>query len=286
MSHYKLKEVRHGRYLFNTHDTYIGRSLDYYGEWSDAEIWLFGQIVRPGDTVLEAGANIGAHTVWLSRAVAHGQVFAFEPARHTHQLLCANLALNGCLNVHALQQAIGSQNTSVDFPLIDPGQPNNFGAVSLISTTGFPVEKVPQVTLDTLALDRLDFIKADIEGMELQLLQGGLETIARHRPVLYLEMTAQEGSKTGNRDALLGLLSPLHYQAYYFIAPMFNPQNFFCQTDDIFNAVSLDILCVPHEKVEVLGLSQAQVGDGRLEIGNGAIGFEGEPWSSARLRYR
>ena len=286
MSFYKLKDMRHGRYLFNTNDTYIGRSLDFYGEWSDAEIWLFGQIVRPGDTVLEAGANIGSHTVWLSRAAAPGKVYAFEPARHTHQLLCANLALNGCLNVHARQQAVGQTSGTVNFPLVDPSQPNNFGAVSLIGLDDFPSEKVSQVALDALEFDRLDFIKADIEGLELQMLQGALKTIAQHRPVLYLEVTPLPDRNTGNRDDLLALLVPLDYAAYYFFAPMFNPNNFFGQTQDIFNAISLDLLCVPHEKLEVSGLTTAQAGDGRLEIKPGSVVFLGNPWSNAKLRYR
>ena len=53
----RLKDCRHGRMLYNVNDRYIGRSLDLYGEFSEAEVELFRQIVRPGDIVVEVGAN-------------------------------------------------------------------------------------------------------------------------------------------------------------------------------------------------------------------------------------
>ena len=97
---YKLVAARHGRFFVNSNDTYVGNSMQHYGEWSEPEIALFEQVVRPGDTVLEAGANMGSHTVWLSKHVGQeGAVYAFEPARHTFQLLCANLVANDCLRL-------------------------------------------------------------------------------------------------------------------------------------------------------------------------------------------
>src|SRR5690606_28828206 len=99
---YGLRQCRHGPMLFNKRDLYVGRSLATYGEFSEAEIGLFRQILRPGGVVVEAGANIGAHTVPLARMVGEsGAVVAFEPQRLQFQLLCANLALNGMINVFA-----------------------------------------------------------------------------------------------------------------------------------------------------------------------------------------
>jgi hypothetical protein len=54
--------------MFHANDSYIGRSLDLYGEFSEGEIELFKQVVRPGMTVVDVGANIGAHTIYLSKA--------------------------------------------------------------------------------------------------------------------------------------------------------------------------------------------------------------------------
>src|SRR5437773_2697778 len=89
----RLKQCRHGMMLYNINDVYIGRSLDQYGEFSEGELDLFQQFVKPGQLILEVGANIGAHTVWLAQAVGStGTVLAFEPQRIVYQALCANLA--------------------------------------------------------------------------------------------------------------------------------------------------------------------------------------------------
>ena len=86
--------------LYNEHDIYIGRSLDLYGEFSEGECDVFRQLIQPGWTVLELGANIGSHTVFLAKRVGpSGRVIAFEPQRIVFQTLCANIALNNLLNV-------------------------------------------------------------------------------------------------------------------------------------------------------------------------------------------
>jgi len=62
-SHHKLVESRHGTFLFNSKDTWIGRSLDLYGEWSESEISLISNYIEDGDVVADVGANIGTFTV-------------------------------------------------------------------------------------------------------------------------------------------------------------------------------------------------------------------------------
>ncbi|MGZ2749543.1 FkbM family methyltransferase [Burkholderia stagnalis] len=286
MSLYELTDARHGRFVYNTNDKFVGRSLAIYGEWSEAEISLFRQIVREGDTVIEAGANIGTHTVFLSRAVgASGKVLAFEASRHTHQLLCANMALNECLNVHAIQKAIGEANGSALFPLMDPAQPGNFGEASLRSaSTAAATEEVAMQSIDALALERLDFIKADIEGHELALLVGAVEALRKFRPVVYLEIDCANGKPTGNRDELVNFLEPLGYAAFYYIAPMFNPANFRGVNEDHMGAISLDLVCVPVEKASMLGLTQAKAGDDAIHISPGSLTYNTLPWDHANFR--
>lgn len=99
----KLAACRDGVMLFNPLDSFVGRSLDLYGEFSRGEAAVFDQIVAPGDTVLDVGANIGAHTLWMARRVGPaGSVIAFEPQRAVFQTLCANMALNGMTNCRSL----------------------------------------------------------------------------------------------------------------------------------------------------------------------------------------
>ena len=94
MSFYETNNCRYGKMIYNKNDIHIGKSLSIYGEWSEPETFLFSQIVKSGNHVIEVGSNIGSHTIMLSKAVGeNGKVYAFEPQRHTFQLLCANLAL-------------------------------------------------------------------------------------------------------------------------------------------------------------------------------------------------
>src|SRR5687768_6606900 len=82
----RLKDCRYGRMLYNVNDLYVGRSLDLYGEFSEGEVEVFRQLVRPGDLVMDVGANVGAHTVWFAKAVGPGGVvLAFEPQRLVFQ---------------------------------------------------------------------------------------------------------------------------------------------------------------------------------------------------------
>ena len=115
----KLIEARHGTILYNKNDIYIGKSIEKYGEFSYLEAKIFEQICKAGDVVIEVGANIGAHTLYLSKLVGNGYVFAFEPQRLVFQNLCANLALNSISNVFAYQEAVSNENGTIIIPECD-----------------------------------------------------------------------------------------------------------------------------------------------------------------------
>jgi tRNA G46 methylase TrmB len=117
---HRSKPCRYGTMLYNIHDAYIGRSLDLYGEFSEGEVDVFRQMVKPGQVVLDVGANIGAHTLFLARAVAPGgQVLAFEPQRLVYQTLCASLALNHITNVYCWHAAVGRSRGELRLPSLD-----------------------------------------------------------------------------------------------------------------------------------------------------------------------
>src|SRR5262249_49184020 len=83
-----LRKCRHGYVLYNINDMYVGRSFDLYGEFSEEEALLFEQVSRPGDVVMDIGANIGAHTLVMAKRVGPtGKVLAFEPQRVVFQTL-------------------------------------------------------------------------------------------------------------------------------------------------------------------------------------------------------
>jgi FkbM family methyltransferase len=240
--------------IFNRHDVYVGGSLRKYGEFSHAETVVFSQLIGRGSLVLEIGSNIGAHTVDLSRlAGPEGQVWAFEPQRIPFQTLCANLALNSCANVVARQEAVGADAGSLLVPVLDPNERSNFGGLSLGDAGSG--EKVAVVTVDALDLPACHFLKADVEGMEVDVLRGAARTIEMYRPLMYVENDREERSAE-----LLGLIIDLGYEAYWHFAPLFNPDNFAGDAEDIFpRIISINVLCVPQERrMSVQGMRKVQ----------------------------
>lgn len=182
--------------LFNRFDSYVGRSFDLYGEYCEAEAALLRSLLRPG------------------------------------QLLCANLALNELVNVDARQAGLGSAPGTVSLPVVSPNQEFNFGGMPLTGhRTG---ETVAIETIDAIGLKTCRLIKADVEGMEREVLLGAEATIGRCRPIQFgAPLAADHGWR---------------YRAWWDRPPLYSPGNFARNAKYIFPKVhSRNIFCVPEE---------------------------------------
>jgi FkbM family methyltransferase len=235
----RIKRTLHGLMTYNINDVYIGRSLDLYGEYSAGEATLFAQLAPAGSVAVDVGANIGVLTLSLAQAVGpRGAVVAIEPQRAAYQLLCANLALNEIGNVHAFHAAAGRSPGSAFIQVPDQTKPGNFGGAELTATGG---ERVGMVSVDSLQLPACHFIKIDVEGQEQSVITGAAETIARFRPVLYVENDRRQQA-----PALIRQIRELDYIPYWHLPPLYNPDNFFGNPANVFPALfSIDMLCVP-----------------------------------------
>ena len=113
--------------------------------------WL-SKLVKPGQIVLDIGANIGSFTIPLSKLVGtEGEVHSYEAQRVVSQLLNANVAMNELNNVYVYNAAVGDNTNDINVPKIIYESEANYGAVSLVDTnwtTVGAVEKVSQVVLD------------------------------------------------------------------------------------------------------------------------------------------
>ncbi len=249
----QLAAGRDGYFLYNRNDYYIGRSIEQYGEFSALEMKLFGQICFPGQIVIEVGANIGAHTVGLARLVGReGRVLAFEPQRLPFQILCANMALNSIENVDCFWSALGSEDGFIDVPELNPEKTSNFGGVTLLGSQNG--RRVTCHTLDRyISLPRVDLIKIDVEGMEVDVLRGGERLLKQFKPMLYVENDRIEKSKE-----LIRLIAGFDYHMYWHFPPLFNPDNFFANGENSFpGVVSANMLCVHRDlQLRVRGLKE------------------------------
>ncbi|TAF70615.1 MAG: FkbM family methyltransferase, partial [Curvibacter sp.] len=134
-----------------------------------------------GDGVvgLDCGANLGVHTVeWAKALYGRGSVIAIEAQERIYYALAGNIAINNCFNAKAIHGAIGAEDGVLDIPVPDYLQPASFGSLELRQTAkseciGQAInaernQRVRMLTIDSLDLQRRDFIKIDVEGMELE----------------------------------------------------------------------------------------------------------------------
>lgn len=261
----RFADCCYGRFVFFTGDDTIFESMARYGEWAEAEVAIFSQFVRPGDTVVEAGANIGTHTLPLARLVGPaGRVHAFEPMICNNQMLSANIINNGVDNVRNYQMALGDTCEIVSFPQLWAHSVTNYGAVGLYSEADLPdAPRFPcgMATIDSLNLKRLDFIKIDVEGHEREVVLGGMESIAAYRPAIIVETINRFSltqSKTGHLHWLIDRLAPLGYSFWHLVTPVYNTRNWRADPINIFAGLaSHDLLCLPAERFVVSGLPDA-----------------------------
>lgn len=245
-----IKECRIGLMMYNINDLIGGRGLDIYGEAKWADVELLGQILRPGDVVVDVGANIGNHTVFYAQKVSPGGiVYSMEPQRVTFELLCANLAINGLVNVIPMQVGVGDAEGELPVPIYDPNTVRNFGAVNIEGHTAGEIVKI--IPLDSLELKRCNLIKIDVEGMELKVLKGAEKTIRACRPFLFVE----NNSRSGSAETVQTILD-LNYKCFWQIASHYNQNNFFENKENVWANVEPDsnMICIPAEiSIDITG---------------------------------
>lgn len=241
-------ETRDGPILGFRGDIYISRSLQLYGEWSPGERRLFSQLVKPGMTVVEIGANIGSHTVGLARACAPGPIYAFEPQQPIFQLLCANLIENGIRNAIASPDACGEAHGFAVVPRLNYAGSNNFGGLPL-APEGAEGLRVRVIPLDDIELSACHFLKIDVEGFEPKVLKGAINTIRKCRPRVYIENDRPE-----HQQEIIDQLHELDYHMYWDCPPLFDPNNFKKNAENVFGGiVSQNLLCFPAELRQKVG---------------------------------
>lgn len=252
-----IKKCRHGLFAYNINDTFIGRSLDLYGEWCEPEMTTLGSLLEPRDIVIDVGAYIGTHSVFFAQKVSQGGlVYAVEPQRPSFNLLCANVELNNLTNVVCINKIATNEHKIINIPLLDPNSPQNFGALRISRfENGYPTESI---TLDDLKLGRCRLIKIDIEESEEKVIAGAIKLIKKCKPILYLENNTVERS-----EKIIKTVDRLGYRAFWHIFNYYNPHNFFKEKNNIFAQFQpeANLLCFPKKAklnltgfVEVKGL--------------------------------
>jgi FkbM family methyltransferase len=193
---------------------FIDSQIFYYGCFEEDTTKAIADIVRPGMTVLDIGANIGAHTFNLSKLVGDdGAVIAFEPMRWAQERLHKNLGLNSFSNITIEKLALSDVNKS--------GAASFRTSWNQYDDEGDVVEPEDNIRfqkLDDYLVEKdtknVDFIKLDVDGFEFKILKGAVGTLGKLRPTLLMELGCWTLEKQG--DSLLRLVEFLKSLGYEF----------------------------------------------------------------------
>ncbi|WP_048921937.1 FkbM family methyltransferase [Rufibacter radiotolerans] len=187
-----------------------GRGRDKY-----PELFFLRKIIRPGSTCIDIGANLGYYSTFLSRlAGPEGKVLAVEPVPLFGRIWKDNVRASGVDNLTLLPFALGGENTTIEMGTPVRDGLVHHGMTKIASSAQEQYAQKYQVEMrvpDELFadLDRLDFIKCDVEGYEHQVFAHLQETIKKFKPLIQTELNG-----TDNRKAVIEILTGLGYGVY------------------------------------------------------------------------
>jgi FkbM family methyltransferase len=166
-------------------------SLSVNGAYEPFETELLHSLVKPGDTVLDIGANIGYYTLILARLVGErGKVYAFEPDPTNYELLKRNIALNGYKNVVPVMKATSNKNGTLRLYLCRDNKAMHRVYDSQYCDGFIEIEAIRLDDYFAGREEKIDFIKIDIEGAEYAALEGMATLLGKsRRAILVTEYT-------------------------------------------------------------------------------------------------
>jgi FkbM family methyltransferase len=162
-----------------------------------------------GVVAIDCGANIGVHTIeWATHMNGWGSVLSIEAQERIYYALAGNIAINNCFNAIAIHAAVSSESGVLSIPTPNYLVPSSFGSLELRQRSGNEfigqaidytqnTSTVRKIALDDFKLPRLDLIKLDVEGMELEALEGTKETIKRTHPIMLIEKIKADAGELG-----------------------------------------------------------------------------------------
>ena len=192
----------------------------YFVDYSDLNgISYLKKQLKAGNVFIDIGANIGAYSLIASKLVgSNGKVVSFEPVSLICKQLKQNIKLNNLANIVVEPKAVFDKNTTLELFISDH---QNMGMSSILNHSHETGEKqsVQAITIDEYvkikSLLKIDFIKIDIEGAEINALRGMKQTILKFNPIILMEIS--DGileNSTINSTMIYDFMNELNYTPY------------------------------------------------------------------------
>jgi FkbM family methyltransferase len=232
---------------------FMGASILWDG-FENSEYELAGRLVRRGMTVLDIGAHKGYYSLLFSRKVGEqGRVLSFEPSQREGSRLKTHLRINSCTNVKVFEYALGQTEGETQLFVADRGKSGLNSLRPPNDTVPTHPENVRIRVLDMVLseepIERVDFVKIDVEGAELSVFSGSTELLSRvPRPMILAEVSDIRTKPWGHTAGdLLAYLEGFRFKWFEIgasgtLAPADRQKTFY----------DGNFLAVPQEKIEIL----------------------------------
>lgn len=169
----------------------IGWKIYFFGEYEAGTNKILAKYIKADDVVIEAGANMGSETLLIARLAPQGKVYGFEPNPYTFERLKINVSINELGNAMVYDLALGEKDSTIQFNIYPKDFCNSGMSSKYMETSNTRKIDVVQKTLDTFVqaegLEKIDFIKMDIQGAEMDMLLGSSITITKFKPTIFTE---------------------------------------------------------------------------------------------------
>lgn len=206
-------------------DEHMQSQIFWYGYYSRDVILAMNRLLRSGMVMLDVGANIGEVSMAAAQRVGYsGHVFAFEPMPSLYEKLSFNLSRNGLTQAKAIRKGLADKAVVApiyfaEAQFIDGTKHDGLGTLYPTKDRAGVAGEIELTTLDSffteMNLPRVDLIKIDVEGAELDVLRGGQQTLAHYRPHLIIEVQNETSGSAGYAaDEILSFLEPMGYSFF------------------------------------------------------------------------
>jgi len=185
-----------------------------FGAYEKADSDLLFRLLEDHMCIFDIGANVGWYSLNFAQALPTTTIYAFEPIPATFGYLQANISLNQATQVHPHNFGFSDREAELTF-YFDPQGSGGASAVDLHGTGVAQKIECKVRRLDDFVEasgERVDFIKCDVEGAELFVLQGGVETLRKYKPVVFAEMLRKWAAKFNyHPNQIIELMAGLGY---------------------------------------------------------------------------
>lgn len=222
--------------LSNHNDYYV-----FYGFTEPRLLYLFS-IIQPDFTVIDIGANIGFTALNFANQCKNGFVYAYEPNDLSYSKLSRNVSLNHFSNLFIFQKGLGELEGIQQLVTLNRHH-SGMNRIQSAASGGLESERVEVVRLDAevtaLNIKKVSLIKIDVEGYELHVIRGALNTIRKFKPILFVELNEENLKQFGqSSETLVNLLRELGYR-------VLDAKTKEVLESGLWDSMETDILCLP-----------------------------------------